>query len=694
MPRLQVLEDRLLLDGDPVDFSTTPIQSYAGAQDADSTVRVADGGATLEISGNGWKKIALPYTVTDDTVLSFDLTVPAQGEIHGIGFDTDDKLSRDRFFQLHGTQDWGIDPGPSYAGGTKHYEIAVGEFFTGDFDFLTFANDHDVSDPSAETRFSNVTLCERATDTDPNLTFTPGSILSYAGRQDAGGTATVDPVYFGAQLRLEGNTWKKVARPTSLTAQSVLEFDFHSPREGELQGIGFANGDAIDGRRIFQLHGVQDQAYKPGVARHEAVADEFGWTHYRIPVGQFFQGDFDYVTFVNDDDRRGGDGVGVFANVKIVESPPAIQEVVVHTRQQFLDALNAAGAGTHILVAPGTYAGGIYASGVAGAAGNPVVIRALDPGDAPVFDNTGRGGDIVKLQNARHVEIHDLVLQNGWANGLNIDDGGDYATPSEHILISNLTIRHFGGGNRDGIKLSGVDHFRVVGLDVSDWGTGGGSGIDVVGGHFGVIERSTFRHGGNALGNGVQLKGGSKDILVRFNRFDDAGARAVQIGGKTDLKYFRPGADTVDYEAKDVTVEHNVIVGSEAAVTFVNSDGGLVRHNTIHRPSQWVFRILKEQRAGGFVDTRNGVVERNIVVFGDELAKAVNVGSSTEPGSFAFAANWWYNVDDPSDSVPWLPASETGGVHGIDPQLLDPAAGDFRLDADSPAAAYGAYARR
>ena len=36
-------------------------------------VTVEDGGATLHIVGNGWRKINFPYVVTPSTVLEFDL---------------------------------------------------------------------------------------------------------------------------------------------------------------------------------------------------------------------------------------------------------------------------------------------------------------------------------------------------------------------------------------------------------------------------------------------------------------------------------------------------------------------------------------------------------------------------------------------------------------------------------------------
>src|SRR6185295_6848225 len=105
------------------------------------------------------------------------------------------------------------------------------------------------------------------------------------------------------------------------------------------------------------------------------------------------------------------------------------------------------------------------------------------------------------------------------------------------------------GGNCDGIKLSGVDEFRVASCTVEGWGTGGGSAIDMVGCHDGVVESNNFLGASGAgestsSGNGVQTKGGSANIVIRRNRFENAGARAINIGGSTGRQYFRPPLDS------------------------------------------------------------------------------------------------------------------------------------------------------
>ncbi|MBN1994708.1 MAG: PKD domain-containing protein, partial [Anaerolineae bacterium] len=97
-------------------------------------------------------------------MLSFDFKSEAQGEIQGIGFDTDDSLSTDRTFQLYGTQAWGQADFQDYASvapGWKHYDIPVGQYYTGPQQYLFFVNDHDVSNPDAESLFFNVSIYEQ-----------------------------------------------------------------------------------------------------------------------------------------------------------------------------------------------------------------------------------------------------------------------------------------------------------------------------------------------------------------------------------------------------------------------------------------------------------------------------------------------------------------------------------------------------
>ncbi|MCC6234720.1 MAG: hypothetical protein IT580_18910, partial [Verrucomicrobiales bacterium] len=191
-------------------------------------------------------------------------------------------------------------------------------------------------------------------------------------------------------------------------------------------------------------------------------------------------------------------------------------------------------------------------------------------------------------------------------------------------------------------------------------------------------------------------KGGSRDVVVRRNRFEYAGARAVNIGGSTGLEFFRPPLDGSGepWEAKDIRVEGNTFVGSSSPVAFVGVDGADVRFNTFYRPQRWVMRILQENTAAGFVACRGGRFTDNLVAFDSTQwsAGGINVGGGTAPATFQFARNWWYCLDAPARSRPTLPVSESAGVYGTRLEFRDASAGDLRLVEGSPAHVAGAEA--
>lgn len=328
---------------------------------------------------------------------------------------------------------------------------------------------------------------------------------------------------------------------------------------------------------------------------------------------------------------------------------------------QFSAALSSAQPGDTIVVAPGLYSGGHFRAGLTG-----VTIRGADPQDRPIF----RGGSsALQLSDAVDVTLESLIFEHQTGNGLNIDDGGSFETPSTNITLRNLTIRDMDAtGNNDGIKLSGVTHFLIDRVEVINWAAGG-SAIDPVGSHYGLIQNSLFLHETGA-NSGIRPKGGSKGITIRANRFElggGNGSRAIQAGGSTGEDFFRFIDGDSGYEAAEIVAEGNVIVGSHAPFAYVNIDGGLFHHNYAHLPQNWVIRILNENRGNQIVDTQHGQFRDNVIVFDGAMRTAVNVGPETLPETFVFSGNHWFNQAVPNDSTPSLPAQETGGTYGVAP---------------------------
>ncbi|WP_158968285.1 hypothetical protein [Chachezhania sediminis] len=135
-----------------------------GDQDEGQAV-VSGVGRDLSLTGNAWKYLTVDAQITADTVLSFDFSSSDPGEIAAIGFDADSRFNgsgRDfpHFFQLGGTEfRKNMAAHLDYAGNgdTRHFEIAAGTFFQGDFANLAMVPDDD-ADGSGMVQFSNIEL--------------------------------------------------------------------------------------------------------------------------------------------------------------------------------------------------------------------------------------------------------------------------------------------------------------------------------------------------------------------------------------------------------------------------------------------------------------------------------------------------------------------------------------------------------
>jgi hypothetical protein len=279
---------------------------------------------------------------------------------------------------------------------------------------------------------------------------------------------------------------------------------------------------------------------------------------------------------------------------------------------------------------------------------------------------------------------------------VNCDDGGDYANPlaSHHLLFRNLSIHDIGGtGNQDGLKLSGINDFVVLdSFFARCGGAASGSGIDHVGCHRGLIARCQF----NALSaNAVQCKGGSEDLEVRWCRIVEGGQRAMNMGGSTDLQFFRPPLSTTqpNFEARNIRIVSNLIIGSEAPIAYVGCVDCLAAGNTIITPHSWILRILQEtasQPPYTFLPASGGRFVNNLVYFDrSDLSTYVNIGPNTSPETFVFQNNLWYAFDNPGASSPTLPVAQSGAVIGQDPLFFDAPNGNYGIGPASPAAGRG-----
>ncbi len=333
-------------------------------------------------------------------------------------------------------------------------------------------------------------------------------------------------------------------------------------------------------------------------------------------------------------------------------------EVIVHNPGELPAALSGLKPGMVLKIAPGDYPGGHHVSSV-----ERLTIEALEPKKPPHFKG---GANAWHFSRCFGLTLRNIRVSGQTGNGLNLDDGGDLASPVTGVTLENVEISDIGPqGNHDGIKCSGLDKLTIRDCTITGWG---GQGIDFVGCHHSLITGCKFiGKDGFTASAAVQLKGGTSDVIVEQCHFVNAGERPLNIGGSTGLEYFRPPG--AKHEAARIVARENVIEGSVCAAAFVGVDGAEFSGNTILFPTKWIFRILQETREPGFVQCRNVLVKDNKVVFRrTQVGIDINMSDATSPGTFRFERNHWFAEDRPASSKPRLPVEETGGTYGIDPR--------------------------
>ncbi|MEM0999213.1 MAG: T9SS type A sorting domain-containing protein [Bacteroidota bacterium] len=145
----------------------------------------------------------------------------------------------------------------------------------------------------------------------PSINFNSYTINSYGGGQDQGTHAVQSG---GTTLFMQNNAWKSISLNYNVTASTVIEFDFRSTSQGEIHGIGFDNDNGISSGFTFRVYGTQAW----GIGNYDNYSGT-AWQSYTIPVGSFYTGSFNRLTFTCDNDAAPTSGNAYFRNVKIYE---------------------------------------------------------------------------------------------------------------------------------------------------------------------------------------------------------------------------------------------------------------------------------------------------------------------------------------------------------------------------------------
>jgi hypothetical protein len=154
-----------------VDFTRDGVVSYGGSQDSNPTQWEIIDDATLRMWGNNWKATMRNLTVAGDgsQAIRFDFkSSGAQGEINGIGLDTDNSISSNWFYRIYGTQSWGRNDHYGYTGGGEwqSYSLILNDF-SGNFNRFVFTNDADAGQ-ATNIYYRNVRV-SKYTSTEPTV---------------------------------------------------------------------------------------------------------------------------------------------------------------------------------------------------------------------------------------------------------------------------------------------------------------------------------------------------------------------------------------------------------------------------------------------------------------------------------------------------------------------------------------------
>lgn len=127
--------------------------------------------------------------------------------------------------------------------------------------------------------------------------------VTYIAGQDvpASGPVTVTG---NNEVQFLGSHWRRLVLNYTVTADTVLVFDYRSTLEPEISSIGFDNDMNFgnDNDR-FYLYGTQTSgiSYSAPLGDYD-YSGSGGWEHIEIPIGLYFTGAYTHMAFVHDDD--------------------------------------------------------------------------------------------------------------------------------------------------------------------------------------------------------------------------------------------------------------------------------------------------------------------------------------------------------------------------------------------------------
>lgn len=294
---------------------------------------------------------------------------------------------------------------------------------------------------------------------------------------------------------------------------------------------------------------------------------------------------------------RFGAGMIVLGTLYLIAPNAVRADTIRITPADSYAAIEAARAGDEVIVEPGTYRFRVFLT-ESGTAEAPIVIRAADPNDPPVWD------------------LSDDLVENHPGSSTRGDRGrGCWQVTGDHYEISGLVIRgcHTASVNAAGIRAIGTDHLTVrdVLFDSNEVGLSG-DGEDT------VVEYCEF------VGNGVRSSPPQHSIYIYGGSFTLRYSYVHDTFGGQNL-HIRARTSTIEYNwiARAWNYEADMMTGPDDHHEMLFRGNVLVTHPSPENSGQ-VFAMVNDAGRDG-VSMHLRILWNTIIVQGDSNPRLVNL---------------------------------------------------------------------
>jgi extracellular elastinolytic metalloproteinase len=324
-----------------------------------------------------------------------------------------------------------------------------------------------------------------------SIDFNSFALTSYSNQNVTNGTAVLDG---GDTLQLTGNTWVRGTGNFTITADTVIEFQYASTSQGEIHGIGFDADDSLnDEPATFQFWGTQNWTGGGKIDWTPKYSGGGSFQTYTIPVGQYYTGSR-RLLFANDKDSGTLNNNGSFKCVRIYEdSGPgggtcAVDDDFEANTDNWIIGTSTCTTGTYV-------------------DGNP----------------TQQVSTVVTQPNGSASGVHSIFTATNSSAGVNDVDGGNCVVETINPYVvaapSTLSINWFHGQRDAGDDPSG-DFFNV------QYRVNGGSWVN-------VVSRGDVQSVAAWTNATAQVPAGNIDVRVQCS--DGAGPGDIVECGIDDL---------------------------------------------------------------------------------------------------------------------------------------------------------------